>query len=250
METLVLHTTRGTLNPKTLEEARTLHNSFVTEGPQPGIEIARSLGDISHNVYTPAGGLGSLSDAKPGELLFIDYWTDLGGMETFFSNPFAQEAGDRLFSSREEAEWMPARDAFTFHVPATAGTPARFVGMMRAPVRSAEDATTALGKLVSTNLGTARRCGQLSHSLFVRRADVMAARPASNERRSGGESVVAPTKLVEILAVDFWSTFEGMKEHYGNLTAGAATAMSGLDDALAGPLAVSVWEPVRGFSEW
>jgi hypothetical protein len=55
---------------------------------------------------------------------------------------------------------------------------------------------------------------------------------------------------VEILAVDFWSTFEGLKEHYGNLTAGAATAMSGLDDALAGPLAVSVWEPVSGFSEW
>ncbi len=245
METFVLHTTRGILNPKTLEEARTLHNSFVTEGPQPGIEIARSLGDISHNLYTPAEGLGSLSGAKPGELLFIDYWTDLGGMETFFSNPFAQEAGDRLFSSREESEWMPARDAFTFHVPATAGTPARFVGMMRAPVRSAEDAIAALGKLVSTNLGTARRCGQLSHSLFVRRADVMAARPASNARRSAGERVAAPTEPVEILAVDFWSTFEGLKEHYS-----ASTATNGLDEVLAKPLTVSIWEPVSGFVEW
>src|SRR5207245_2879461 len=120
METLILHITRGTLNPKTLDEARTLHNNFVTEGPQPGIEIARSLGDMSHTLYTPAEGLGSLSGAKPGELLFIDYWADSNGMETFFSNPFAQEAGDRLFSSREESEWMPARDAFTFHVPATA----------------------------------------------------------------------------------------------------------------------------------
>jgi len=73
IETLVLHTTRGTLNPKTLDEARTMHNAFVTEGSQPGIEIARSLGDMSHNVYTPAEGAGSLSDAKPGELLFIDY---------------------------------------------------------------------------------------------------------------------------------------------------------------------------------
>ncbi len=245
METFVLHTTRGILNPKTLEEARTLHNSFVTEGPQPGIEIARSLGDISHNLYTPAGGLGSLSGAKPGELLFIDYWTDLGGMETFFSNPFAQEAGDRLFSSREESEWMPARDAFTFHVPATAGTPARFVGMMRAPVGSAEDAIAALGKLVSTTLGAARRRGQLSHSLFVRRADVMAARPASNGRRSGGESVAAPTEPVEILAVDFWSTLEGLKEHYS-----ASTATNGLDEVLARPLTVSIWEPVSGFVEW
>jgi hypothetical protein len=47
METLVLHTTRGTLNPQILSEARTTHNAFVTEGPQPGIEIARSLGDLS-----------------------------------------------------------------------------------------------------------------------------------------------------------------------------------------------------------
>jgi hypothetical protein len=222
-----------------------LHNSFVTEGPQPGIEIARSLGDISHNLYTPAEGLGSLSGAKPGELLFIDYWTDLGGMETFFSNPFAQEAGDRLFSSREESEWMPARDAFTFHVPATAGTPARFVGMQRAPVGSAEDAIAALGKLVSTNLGTARRLGQLSHSLFVRQASVVAVRPASNASRSGGERVAAPTEPVEILAVDFWSTFEGLKEHYS-----ASTATNGLDEVLAKPLTVSIWEPVSGFVEW
>jgi hypothetical protein len=222
-----------------------LHNSFVTEGPQPGIEIARSLGDISHNLYTPAEGLGSLSGAKPGELLFIDYWTDLGGMETFFSNPFAQEAGDRLFSSREESEWMPALAAFTFHVPATAGTPARFVGMMRAPVRSAEDSIAALGKLVSTNLGAARRLGQLSHSLFVRQASVVAVRPASNASRSGGERVAAPTEPVEILAVDFWSTFEGLKEHYS-----ASTATNGLDEVLAKPLTVSIWEPVSGFVEW
>jgi hypothetical protein len=245
METFVLHTTRGTLNPKTLEEARTLHNSFVTEGPQPGIEIARSLGDISHNLYTPAEGLRSLSGAKPGELLFIDYWADLGGMETFFSNPFAQEAGDRLFSSREESEWMPARDAFTFHVPATAGTPARFVGMLRAPVRTASDAIAAIGKLVSTNLGASRRLGQLSHSLFVRHAAVIEARPASNGRRSAGVSVAAPTESVEILAVDFWSTLEGLKEHYSD-----ATVTRGLDEVLAGPRISSVWESVSGFSEW
>ena len=244
METLVLHTTRGTLNPKTLDEARTLHNSFVTEGPQPGIEIARSLGDISHNVYTLVDDTGSLSIATLGELLFIDYWADPNGMEQFFSNPFAQEAGDRLFSSRDEAEWMPAPAAFTFQVPARAGTPARFVGMMRAPVRSAEDATAVLAKLVWTNLRASRRRGQLSHNLFVRQAFVVAARPASNARRSGGESVAAPTEPVEILTVDFWSTLEGLKEHYSD-----ATVTRGFDEVLAGP-AVSVWEQVSGFSEW
>jgi hypothetical protein len=150
-----------------------MHNAFVTEGSQPGIEIARSLGDLSHNVYTPAEGAGSLSDAKPGELLFIDYWADPNGMETFFSNRFAQEAGNRLYSSREESEWTPAPAAFTFQVPAPAGAPARFIGMMRAPVRSPDDAIVVLGKLVSMNLGAARRRGQLSHALFMRLADVV-----------------------------------------------------------------------------
>jgi hypothetical protein len=33
------------------------------------------------------------------------------------------------------------------------------------------------------------------------------------------------TEPAEILAVDFWSTLEGLKDHYGD-----ATAMSGLDE--------------------
>ena len=168
MEPPLLHLTRGTLNPKTLDQARTIHNTFVTQGPQPGIEVARSLGDLSHTLYTPAENTGGLSDAKPDELLFTDYWAEPGGMEAFFSNPLAQQAGDRLFSSREESEWTPAPAAFTFQVPAPAGTPARFVRMLRAPVRSAEEATAALGKLLWADLGAARRRGQLSHSLFVR----------------------------------------------------------------------------------
>jgi hypothetical protein len=139
---------------------------------------------------------------------------------------------------------MPAPAAFTFQVPATAGTPARFLRLLRAPVRSAEEATAALGKLVWANLGAARRRGQLSHSLFVRPAGVIAARPASNARRSAGENLPAPTEPVEILTVEFWATLEGLNEHHGN-----TTVTSGLEDALAGP-AAAVWEQVSGFSEW
>lgn len=36
MEPPVLHLTRGTFNPKTLDQARTMHNAFVAQGPQPG----------------------------------------------------------------------------------------------------------------------------------------------------------------------------------------------------------------------
>jgi hypothetical protein len=241
MELPVLHLTRGTLNLRTLDQARSMHNTFVTKGSQPGIEVARSLGDLSHTLYTSAENAGGLSDAKPGELLFIDYWAEPNGMETFFS--FAEQAGDRLFSSREESEWTPAPAAFTFQVPAPAGTPARFVRMLRAPVRSAEEATAALGKLVWANLGTARRRGQLSHSLFVRPAGVIAARPASNARRSAAENLPGPTEPAEILIIEFWATLEGLNEHHGDAT-------SGLDDALAGPPAASVWEQVSGFAEW
>ena len=245
MKPLFLHTTRGTLNPKTLEEARTMHNAFVTEGTPPGIEIARALGDLSHNLYTSVEGLGSLSHASPGELLFIDTWADPGGMEQFFANPFAQEAADRLFSERVEAEWLPARDAFTFQVPARTDAPARFVRMMRASVRVASDATALLAELVQADLRTSRKLGHLSHQLFLRHATVVTARPASNARRSGGEAISEPPEPVEILVVDGWPTLEGLKEY-----ASVSTATNGLDGVLAGPLTVSIWEQARGFVEW
>ena len=245
METLILHTTRGMLNPQRLSEAQAMHNAFVTEGSQPGIEIARSLGDLSHNLYTPVEGLGKLSAASPGELLFIDSWADPGGMETFFSNPFAQGAGDRLYASREEAEWTPARDAFAFHVPAVAGTPARFVGMIRTPVRADSDAVTVLSEFTWTNLRTSRRLGHLSHQLFLRHAVVVEARPAANARRSGGENSTLPVEPVEVLAVDLWPTLEGLTEHYR-----ALLSRKGLDEALVASLTVSVWEAASGFVEW
>jgi hypothetical protein len=43
MAPLLLHTTRSILNPKTLHDARSLHNAFVAEGLRPGIGIARSV---------------------------------------------------------------------------------------------------------------------------------------------------------------------------------------------------------------
>jgi hypothetical protein len=36
MEPPVLHLTRGTRNPKTLDQARAIHNTFVTQGPSQG----------------------------------------------------------------------------------------------------------------------------------------------------------------------------------------------------------------------
>ena len=54
MAHLTLHITRGVL-ASTLAEARTAHNTFTDDGPQPGA-TSRALGDVSHNVFTPAEG--------------------------------------------------------------------------------------------------------------------------------------------------------------------------------------------------
>jgi len=243
MDGLVLHTTRGILNPRTLDGARQLHNAFVTQGPQPGIEIARSLGDLSHNLYSPADGAGDLSDAKPGELLFVDFWAEPDGMETFFSHPSAQKAADQLYASREESEWKTT-PAAAFQFPARADAPARFIAIMQATIRSPDDTIAGLQRLA--NLGAARRRGQLAHHLFVRHTTQVTARPASNTRRSNGENIAAvPTAPAEILVVDVWPTLTGLNEHYND-----TTVMNGLRDAVAGPLAMSVWEQASGFAEW
>jgi hypothetical protein len=248
MDALVLHTTRGTLNPQNLEDARQLHNAFVTQGPQPGIEIARSLGDLSHNLYSPADGAGDLSDAKPGELLFIDYWAEPDGMETFFSHPSAQEAGDRLYASREETEWKtapPRRFSSPHALAYQHGLSPRFIAMVQATIRSVDDTLAALETLVWANLGAACRRGQLSHHLFVRHTTQTTARPASNTHRSNGENIAASTAAAEILVVDFWPALTGLNEHYND-----TTVINGLRDAVAGPLAMSVWQQASGFAEW
>ena len=81
----VLLTVRGTLAPKTLEEARTLHNE--TAGSAQGIAAARALSDLSHTVYAPCAVAGDLSGAKSNELLFIDFWQDPAGLQQFFCDP-------------------------------------------------------------------------------------------------------------------------------------------------------------------
>ena len=110
METLILHTTRAILNPKTLDEVRTMHNAFVTQGPQPGIEIARLLGDISHNVYTKAVGTGSLLAASPGELLFIDYWADSEASQNEASMSISMYCSRVTRLASSSFNWLLSRD--------------------------------------------------------------------------------------------------------------------------------------------
>ena len=217
----VLLTVRGTLVPSSLETACVLHNE--TAGSAPAIAGARALGDLSHKVYSPVLGAPG---AAAGELLFLDVWTGPEGIGRFFGNPQVQEQAGRLFSRRDAAVWRPVRDAFGFDLPAPRSKGERWLGIVRGPVVSADQAAQTFRAVLAPKLGDARRRGQLSHALFARL-------PFPGEPS-------AP----EIFGLDVWCDAQGMQEHYRELT--------GFDRAFTGAPAASVWQEAAGgtWSEW
>jgi hypothetical protein len=218
-ESLVFLTVRGTLVPATLQAACALHNE--TAGSPEGIAAARALGDLSHKVYAPVPGLG----AKEGELLFFDWWKTPEGIGTFFSDPRVHGMAAKLFQAREGVVWMPARGAFGFDLPAAA-RPERYVGLVRGPTATPEQAIDVFRSALSGKVSEARQRGQLSHQLFVKIP-------------MPGES-----PALEVLGVDLWCDAAGMKEHYAGL--------SGYQKAFSAAPQTSVWQQATGgsWSEW
>src|SRR5262249_27997763 len=104
-----LLTVRGKAKAATTEETRTVHNS--TAGNPAGVEAARSLGDLSHQVFTGYG------DAQAGEVLFIDFWNSLPGLGQFFSDPQVLAGADLLFGSRAAPAWSPTHGFRPFPPP-------------------------------------------------------------------------------------------------------------------------------------
>ncbi|HZS41484.1 MAG TPA: hypothetical protein VFF06_31860 [Polyangia bacterium] len=225
MESAVVLTVRGTLIPQSLEAARKLHNE--TAGSEQGIAAARSLGDLSHNVYAPSER-SKQSGAKAGELLFVDRWDNPKGIMEFFSNAHVQQQAGKMFSARDAAVWMAARGSFSYHLPAPKAKTDRYVGLIRAVVKSPEQAVAIFAGVDAKAQRDARRRGLVSHELFIKLAAPGDASP------------------VELLGIDLWCDFAGMTEHYGD-----QTHMSGLAGAFAGAPQVSVWEQAPGqWSEW
>jgi hypothetical protein len=68
--TTYLLTVRGKVAAPTVADVRELHNA--TAGAPQGIAAARSLGDLSHNVYS------AVNDGSD-TILFIDHWVDKPG---------------------------------------------------------------------------------------------------------------------------------------------------------------------------
>ncbi len=204
---------------RTGDAMRVVHNE--TAGSPQGIAAARSLGDLSHKVYSAKGG-----DAKPNELLFLDVWIEAAGIQKFFSHPDVAAQGAQLFEAKDATVWMPARGAYTYSLPATRDKTDRFVGLVRGPIASPEKAIDIFRTVDARGVADARKRGLLSHELFIK--------------------LGPPGEAPELLGIDVWCDEAGMNAHYAD-----ATHMQALSGAFAGKPSASIWQQAAGnWSEW
>lgn len=217
----VLLTVRGTTIPNDREDARQLHNQ--TAGSPEGVAAARSLGDLSHNVFTPLTGAPG---AAENELLFLDVWKSPEGIGTFFSDEQVKQGADMMFSEREAVVWMPAEGAFGFELTPPMHLNGRYLGVARGPVAEPQTAIDVFRKVLEPTISDARRLGQMSHQLYVRL-------PMPDH-----------TGPLEVIGLDLWADAQGMGEYYETLT--------GFEAAFSGEPQTSVWERATGgtWTEW
>ena len=124
---LYLLTVLGTPNTGEPATARELHNA--TAGNPGGVAAAKSLGDLSHNVFLPA----SEGDRRP---LFLDTWNSPTGF-----------------------------GSYSLSVPS--GRSIGAIGLMRAPVSSFDAAAPAFAADSAAKINASRQFGQIGHQLWV-----------------------------------------------------------------------------------
>jgi hypothetical protein len=215
-----LLTVRGQIAPATVEDARMVHNS--TAGAPPSVEGARSLGDLSHNVFV------GRSDNQKGELLFIDLWNSPSGLGQFFANPHVQEAAGQLFTARDAAVWASLAGFGDFHLLLPAGKTIGGVGILRTTVASVDGAAAGFAAYAGATVNQSRLFGIVSHSTWVK---------APNP----GEEPTA-----EIISVDLWSDPDDMDKYYE-----LGVGFEHLAPVFAGTPDTSSWQAAPGqWTEW
>jgi len=221
-QTAYLLSIHGTLAPKSLEAARTIHND--TAGAPASVAAARSLSDLSHMVYVPI----ETSGPQAGEFLILDLWNKLEGLNTFFADQHVQEGGNLIFSQRDPVVWQPAEGFLSYHFPAPFGKNERYVAVVRGTVRSRGAAQAVHNALVGKSIMKARANGNLSHEAYFR------VTPPG-----------APESL-EFFAVDVWMDSQGMGRHYED-----PEFMPALMEMFAAEPAATVWvHPSGNWVEW
>jgi len=214
-----LLTVRGKPAAAAIAESRAIHNA--TAGAPQSAAAARSLGDLSHNVYTSV-------DDSLGEILFIDLWNSMSGLGQFFANPQVQDAAAKLFAGRDASVWS-ATDGFgSFPLAVPAGRAVTGVGILRATVTSIDAAAGAFRSYASTTINQARARGIVSHTNWV---------PVPNP----GEQQVS-----EVIGIDLWLDADEMGAYYA-----LGLGFDHLAPVFAGPPDTSTWKSAPGdWAEW
>jgi hypothetical protein len=214
-----LLTVRGKPVASSAEASREVHNA--TAGAPQSVAGARSLGDLSHNVFVP---LGEGED----ELLFIDYWNSPSGLGMFFSNPQVQAAAAQLFAERDGVVWAPAPGFGSWSLPVPFDRNPSGVGLLRVAVNSIETAASGFSAYSTATVNTARSHGLVSHSTWMRVP-------------GPGEDPVA-----EVIGVDIWSAAAKMDAYYA-----LGIGFEHLGPNFAGAPASSTWRAAPGnWVEW
>ncbi len=218
--TFNLLTVMGKVKPSSIEAACELHNQ--TAGNPGGVAAAKSLGDMSHMTFMPVDAEKSFK----GDLLFMDIWNSMEGLNQFFSDPQVQGGAEMMFASREAIVWTKIDDFLNFNFPAPTGKNEKFIGLVRGTVKSLEEAAAIHNPAMEGTVKIARANGMVSHAFYSR----MAA-PSSPE-------------ALEILGVDVWMSADGMMKHYMS----PEFQNSGLYNIYASKPASSMWVHPKG--EW
>jgi hypothetical protein len=219
---IYLLTIEGTLAPASVEEARTVHNS--TAGEPTSIAAAKSLGDVSHMVYLPI----TPASTGAGNVLFMDIWTSMAGLNQFFSNPQVQAQAAELFTKRDPVVWESAAGYDRYSIPAPQGMNDRVIVLIRGTVTSQAEAMAPHNAAVAGGIAKARAAGALSHDAYFRL-------PNPDE-----------SETTDFLAVDVWMNAEGPAGYYGDTAFQAAT--TGL--FTAAPTATLWTYPEAEWAEW
>jgi hypothetical protein len=188
---IYLLTVLGTPNGVSPENAVDLHN--MTAGNPDGVAAAKSLGDLSHNVFVPA--------AAETRLLFLDTWNSPQGLGQFFSDEATQHGAAAMWSEYQPTLWMPAAGFGSYTLPAPSGKAVGALGLLRAPVSSFEAAGSAFHADSAAKINASRQHGMIGHTLWV---------PVP---MAPGE-----TPAVEVLGVDYWLDVDGMNAWYEQAT--------------------------------
>lgn len=223
---LYLLAIRGTLSPATLEAARKVHNQ--TAGNPAGVAAAKSLGDVSHNVYVPMEHDGHEKAQGAGEFLIMDLWTSLEGLNTFFADKQLQEGGAMIFSERDPVVWGAAAGFASYHIPAPFGMNDRIVTIARGFVKNMDEGRKLHNASIAKTISKARKAGNLSHQAYFR----MAA-PNSPE-------------ALEYLGVDIWMRGDEMMGYYED-----PEFLEGFDHMFTAEVVTGVWTHPKGdWVEW